>query len=125
MQIYGKSIVAFMYAVAVAAVPFFTGDYQIDPSEWLAIAIAACTAALTWLVPLVPSAPWTKTAIGAVLAGLQVAATVIIGGVDGNDMLLIAFAVLSFLGITVAPAASPNTATAVGFGSDSPTSFRA
>jgi hypothetical protein len=42
-----------------------------------------------------------------VLAGLQVATTVIVGGgVDGNDLLLIAFAVLSALGIAVAPAAS-------------------
>lgn len=119
MQTYGKSIVAFLYAVAVVATPLFSGDHDIDPSEWVAIGIAACTAALTFLVPLVPSAPWTKTLIGAVLAGLQVATTVIVGGVDGNDMLLIAFAVLSFLGITVAPAASPRTATAVGWGSDS------
>lgn len=118
MQTYGKFIVAFFYAVAVVAVPLFSGDHHIDPSEGVAIGIAICTAALTYLVPLVPSAPWTKTAIGAVLAGLQVATTVIVGGVDGNDILLIAFAVLSFLGIAVAPAASPRTATAVGWGSD-------
>lgn len=120
MQTYGKSIVAFLYAVAVVAVPFFSGDHHVDPSEAVAIAIAACTAALTFLVPLVPSAPWTKTAIGALLAGLQVAATVIIGGIDGNDVMLIAFAVLSALGITIAPAVSPNTATAVDWGSDAP-----
>lgn len=121
MQTYGKFIVAFLYAVAVTAVPLFSGDKHIDPSEGVAIGIAACTAALTFLVPLVPSAPWTKTAIGAVLAGLQVATTVIVGGVDGNDMMLIAFAVLSALGITIAPAASPKTATAVEWGTDAPT----
>lgn len=119
MQVYGKSIVAFLYALAVAAVPLFSGDHHIDPSEGVAIGIAACTAALTFLVPLVPSAPWTKTAVGAVLAGLQVATTVIVGGVDGNDVLLIAFAVLSFLGIAVAPAVSPTTGARVGWGSDS------
>lgn len=118
MQTYGKSIVAFLYAVAIVGVPLFSGDNHIDPSEGVAIAIAVCTAALTFLVPLVPSAPWTKTAVGAVLAALQVATTVIVGGIDGNDMLLIAFAVLSFLGIYVAPAASPKTGTAVGVGSD-------
>lgn len=118
VQTYGKSLVAFLYAVAVVATPLFSGDHHIDPSEAVAIGIAACTAALTFLVPLVPSAPWTKTAIGAVLAGLQVATTAIVGGIDGNDMLLIAFAVLSFLGIAVAPADSPRTATAVGWGSD-------
>ena len=106
LQQYGKSIVAFVYAVAVVAVPLASGDHHIDPSEGVAVAIAVCTAALTYLVPLVPGARWTKTAIGAVLAGLQVATTVIVGGVDANDWLLIAFAVASFLGIAVAPATS-------------------
>jgi len=118
MQVYGKSIVAFLYALAIVAVPLFSGDRHIDPSEGVAIAIAACTAALTYLVPLAPSARWTKTAVGAVLAGLQVAATVIVGGVDGNDVLLIAFAVLSALGITLAPATSPATGAGVGWGAD-------
>lgn len=123
MQVYGKFIVSFFYAVAVVAVPLFSGDKHIDPSEGVAIGIAVCTAALTYLVPLAPSAPWIKTAVGAVLAGLQVATTVIIGGVDSNDVLLIAFAILSALGITLAPAVSPKTGTAVGWGSDSPTHF--
>jgi hypothetical protein len=123
LQTYGKSLVAFAYAVAVVAVPLFTGDHHVDPSEAVAIGIAACTAALTFLVPLVPSAPWTKTAIGAVLAGLQVAVTVIVGGVDSNDWLLIAFAVASALGIQLAPAVSPRTAVAVDWGSDAPTRY--
>lgn len=116
LQTYGKSIVAFLYAVAVVAVPLASGDRHVDPAEGVAIAIAACTAALTYLVPLVPSAPWTKTAIGAVLAGLQVLTTVIVGGIDGNDVLLIVFAVASFLGIAVAPAASPATGARAGVG---------
>lgn len=120
MQVYGKFIVSFLYAVAVVAVPFFSGDKHIDPSEGVAIAIAVCTAALTYLVPLVPSAPWIKTAVAAVLAGLQIAATVIVGGIDSNDMLLIAAAVVGALGITLAPAVS-TTGTGVGWGSDSPT----
>lgn len=120
MQVYGKSIVAAVYAVAVVAVPFFSGDKHIDPSEGVAIGIAVCTAALTYLVPLAPSATWTKTAIGALLAGLQVATTVIVGGVDSNDIMLIAFAILSALGIYLAPAQSA-TGTGVDWGSDSPT----
>lgn len=103
---YGKSIFAAVYAVAVVAVPLLSGDGHIDPSEGVAIGIAACTAILTYLVPLVPAYPWTKTAVGAVLAGLQVATTVIVGGVDGNDWLLIAAAVVSALGIATAPAVS-------------------
>lgn len=105
-QTYGKAIVAAVYAVAIVAVPLFTGDNHVDPSEGVAIAIAVCTAALTYLVPMVPGARWAKTAVGAVLAGLQVLTTVIVDGVDANDMLLIALAILSFLGIAVAPAVS-------------------
>jgi hypothetical protein len=123
MQVYGKSIVAALYAVAVVAVAQLSGDHHVDASEGVAIGIALCTALLTYIVPLVPSAPWTKTAIGAILAGLQVATTVIVGGVDSNDWLLIAFAVASALGIQLAPAVSPRTATAVGFGSDAPARF--
>jgi len=115
-QTYGKSIVAALYAVAVVAIPLVSGDLHIDAAEGVAIAIAACSAALTWLVPLVPSAPWTKTAIGAVLAGLQIAATVITGGIDANDLLLIAAAVIGALGIAAAPAISPATHTAAGVG---------
>jgi len=110
-QTYGKSIVAAVYAVAVVAVPFWSGDHHVDPSEGVAIGIALCTALLTYLVPLVPGARWAKTAVGAVLAGLQVATTVIVGGVDSNDWLLIAFAVASFLGIAAAPAVSTVTGT--------------
>ena len=108
-QTYGKGIIAAAYAVAVVAIPLLSGDGRIDPSEGVAIAIAVCTAILTYLAPLAPGSPWVKTAVGAVLAGLQVATTVIVGGVDDNDWLLIAAAVLSALGITLAPAISPKT----------------
>jgi hypothetical protein len=123
MQEYGKSILAALYAIAVTVMPQLSGDGKVDPAEGIAIAIAVCTALLTYLVPLVPSATWVKTAIGAALAGLQVATAVIAGGVDSNDWILIAAAVLSALGIALAPATSPKTGTAVGWGSDTPTSI--
>jgi hypothetical protein len=112
-QTYGKSIVAAVYAVAIVAIPLFSGDQRIDPAEGVTIATAS-TALLTYLVPLVPTATWTKTAVGAVLAGLGVLSTVIGDGVDANDLLLIAASVLGALGITLAPAISPRTGTAAG-----------
>lgn len=118
MFTHGKSIIAFLYAVAVAALPQLTGDRHVDPAEGVAIAIAIATAAATWLVPLAPSAPWVKTAVAALLAALQVTATVILdGALDSNDLLLIAATALGALGIAVAPAAS-KTGVAVGWGSD-------
>lgn len=125
LETHGKSIVAFLYAVAVAALPQLTGDQHVSPAEGVAIAIAICAGALTYLVPLAPSAPWAKTAIGAALAGLQVVATVMLdGGLDGNDLLLVAATVLGALGIAVAPAASATgtaAGTSVGWGSDART----
>ena len=116
-QTHGKAFLAAAYAVAVIVISAWSGDHHIDPDEGVAIAIAICTAALTYLVPLAPGARWIKTAVGAVLAGLQVAATVIVGGVDGNDGLLIAAAVAGALGITLAPAISPRTGVRSGVGS--------
>lgn len=108
---YGKAIAAFLYAVATVAVPLWSGDHHIDPSEGTAIAIAVCTNGLVWLVPLAPGARWTKSAIGAALGGLQIVTVVIVGGIDSNDLVLIAAAVLGALGIAAAPAVSPATGT--------------
>jgi hypothetical protein len=121
MSTHGKAIVAFLYAVAVAALPQLTGDRQVDPAEGVAIAIAVATAAATYLVPLAPSLPAIKTLVAALLAALQVTATVILdGALDSNDVLLIAATALGALGIAVAPAES-RTGVAVGWGSDSRT----
>jgi hypothetical protein len=113
---YGKSIVAFVYAVALVGVPLASGDHHVDAAEGVQIAIAVCTNGLVLLVPLVPSAPWTKTALGAALAGLNVVAAVLVGGINGSEWLSVFAAVLAALGITVAPAFSPKTQTASGVG---------
>lgn len=120
MQTKGKAIIAFLYAVAVVAVPLFAEGHQPTATEWVSIAIAAVTALGVYITPLIRQAPWTKSAIGAVLAGLNVLVTVIDGGITGNEYLTVAFSVIAALGITLAPAESHNGA-AVGWGSDSRT----
>jgi hypothetical protein len=115
---HGKAIMAFLYAVAIVVLPQLTGDKHLDAAEGVAIAIAIVTAVATYLVPLAPNSAGIKTVIGALLAGLQVAATVILdGALQSDDILLIGAAVLAALGIAVAPAAS-KTGVAVGWGSD-------
>lgn len=118
MTTHGKAIVAFVYAVVVAALPQLTGDRHVEPAEAVAIAIAITTAVATYLVPLAPSAPAIKTTVAAVLGALQIAATLILdGALDANDIMLVAATFLGALGIAVAPAAS-KTGVAVGWGSD-------
>lgn len=116
-----KFIAAFLYAVATAVIAARTGDMRIDPAEWVTVAIAAATAAGVYLIPLVPSATWTKTAVAVLLAGLNVTATLILDNViDASEWMLIVTAVLGALGVLVTPGRSPGTGAAVGWGSDAP-----
>jgi predicted tellurium resistance membrane protein TerC len=121
MPTYGKSIIAFLYAVAVAFLPQLNdGWHTPSPAEGVAIAIAVATAVATYLVPLAPQLPGIKTAVAAVLTALQVAATLVVDGwPDATGIMLIAAAFLGALGIAVAPAESRHVA--VGWGSDART----
>jgi hypothetical protein len=115
----GKAVVAALYALAVVAVPLLEGNHVPSSTEWTQIIIAALTAVAVYIVPLTSEYPWIKSAIGALLAGAQILVTVVGDGINGNDVLMIAFAVAGALGIVLAPAATARTDTAVGWGSDS------
>lgn len=117
MQDKGKAVFAFLYAVAAVALPLFDAGGRPDAEGWVQIAIGVVTAFSVYLAPIVPDSPWTKTLIGATLAALQVLTTAVLGGIDGNEALLIAAAVAGALGIAVAPATSDN-GTSVGWGTD-------
>lgn len=110
---YGKSIVAAVYAVAVIAIPMWTGDRHIDPSEGILVAIAVGNALLVYVVPLKPEFKSIKSVVNAIMAALSVALAQIAGGLDANDVLLITAAGLSVLGVTLAPAASTKGTTPV------------
>lgn len=115
----GKTIFAALYALAVIAVPFFDRgfDQPPTPTEWVQIVIAILGVITVYFVPLVKGHTWIKSGVGAATAGAQVLVTLIDNGVNGNDALMIAFAVAGALGITLAPAES-DTGVAVGWGSD-------
>ncbi len=112
------ALIPLVYAVIAVLVPWIDKGAAPSVADWIQIAIGVATAFSVHLVPLVPQHPGVKTAIGAVLAGLGVLSTAIVGGVTGAEWLDIAVYVLAALGIYIAPAAS-DTGTAVGVGSDS------
>ena len=114
----GKTVIAFLYALALLIVPFVDGHHAPDRSEWVSIAIGAVTAFSVYLVPLVSGYAWIKSAVGATLAGLNVLVTVINGPITGADVIMIGVAVAGALGIYLAPAASPKTGVKVTAGSD-------
>ena len=127
MEKYGKSFIAFAYAIAFVLIPQVTGDHHLDPNETVNLAIGVVTAGSVYLVPIFPAAKWTKSLIAFLLAGLNIAATVILdGSLSAQDWLLIATSALGAIGITLAPAVSTLrnkvggvTTAAVGWGSDS------
>jgi hypothetical protein len=108
----GKTWAAAAYFVAVAlaqvVVPFVDKGERPTAVEWVQVAIAGVTAFVVHMVPLAEGHPWVKTSAGAVLAGLQVLVSVIVGGLTGGDVLMIVFAVAGALGIGYAPATSDN-----------------
>lgn len=105
---YGKAIIAVIGAALTVAYGALNGDQHIDPEEGVQIAIAGSTAVGVYLVPLVPEYRWAKTAVAAVLAVLQVLATVILGGLDSAEWVALVLAALTVLGVGVAPAVSGN-----------------
>jgi hypothetical protein len=120
---YGKSVVAFLYAGAFVLIPQVSGDGHLDPAEGVTLAIAVVTAAGVYLVPLAPTAKWTKSAVGFLLAGLNVAATVVLDyRIDAAEWLMIATAALGSIGIFLAPAVTKTPGgvsdVAVGVGAD-------
>lgn len=110
MRTYGKSVVAFVGAVALILIPYFTGNHHPDSSEWVAIAIGVVQLVGVWLIPLAPQAKWSKTAVSFLLTLLNVLGVVILGGIDGNDVGILITAVLTFFGIAGAGAISPTPA---------------
>lgn len=111
------SLIPLLYAVVAVFVPYIDGGGKITGADLVQIGIGVATALSVYLVPLVPQHPGIKSAIGAVLAGLGVLSTAIVGGVTGAELLDIAVYVLAALGIYIAPATS-DTGTAVGAGPD-------
>lgn len=118
---YGKAIVAVLVAAIVVAYQSLTGDHHIDPVEWVQIAIAATVAISVYVVPLAPGARWSKSAVAAVLAALQVLTTAILGGLGVDEILLMVITAAGAVGIYVAPAISTartGAVVAVGTGPD-------
>lgn len=110
MQNYGKSLVAVLTAAIVVAYQALHGDNHIDPVEWVSIVIAFVTALGVYVVPLSPYAKWAKTAVAVTLAVLQVLVTAILGGVGGDELLLMLITAAGAVGVYVAPATTETPA---------------
>jgi hypothetical protein len=111
VQQYGKAIVAVIAAALTVAYAALSGDQRIDAEEAVQIGIAAATAVGVYLVPLAPRYRWAKTAVAAVLGVLQALATVVLGGLDASEWIVLALAAATVLGVGASPAVSGNGVT--------------
>lgn len=105
-QRYGKTIFAALAAVVTFAIPLYSSDHHIDPDEGLAIVLATANAVIVFIVPLAPQAKWIKTGASFIFTITQVLGVVIVGGIDGNDVIILITAVAGFFGVAIAPAVS-------------------
>ncbi len=108
MQQYGKAISAVIYLGLVTAYAALSGDGRIEPDEWVNVSIAAVTAAGVYLIPLAPGARWTKQAVNLLLGVLQVLATVILGGLDSGEWMLLVLTAAQLAAGGLLPARSDN-----------------
>ncbi|MET7395632.1 hypothetical protein ABZS66_19290 [Dactylosporangium sp. NPDC005572] len=96
-------------AVAIAGLTVLASaltDGRVDPGEQLQIAIQTVTVFGVWFVPNLPHSAAYKTGVAALLAVLNLATTVIIGGVDSAEVVNLVLAALGVLGVGVTPSIS-------------------
>lgn len=102
---YGKALLAVL-GLVVTAVQSAVLDGHVSEVEGVQISIAAVTAVMVWLVPILPAARQLKTIAVFVLAALNVAVTLIIGGISTADLTEMVLAGLTAIGVGYAPAQS-------------------
>jgi hypothetical protein len=120
---YGKAFAAIVFAALTTAYQITSAGGDFGAIQVVQVGIAVVTAAGVWLVPITPEAPWVKSALAALLAALQILVTAVVGGVNGSEWLQVSLAVLTALGVYLAPATSPSGSdegedVAVGLGAD-------
>jgi hypothetical protein len=108
---FGRAIVAVITAGGVLLASALT-DGHVDTGEGVQIAIQVVTAASVYLAPNLPYSGGVKTALAAILAMLNLAATLITDGLTSAEIINLVLAGLGVLGVGVAPSESRGELTA-------------
>lgn len=107
MEKYGKAVASIVFAALTAALQITQAGSDFGAVQTIQVGIAVVTAAGVWLVPITPEAPWVKSALAALLAALQILVAAVASGADPSTTVLqVALAVLTALGVYLAPASS-------------------
>lgn len=102
---YGRAAVAVVAAALVVLASALT-DGHVDTGEKLQISIQTVTVFGVWFVPNLPHSAAFKTGVAAILAVLNLATTLIVGGLDSADIVNLVLAAVAVLGIGAAPSLS-------------------
>lgn len=101
----GKALVAVAIAV-VTAVQATVSDGHVTATEGIQILIALATAIGVYIAPVVPNAPWVKTAVAVLLSMLNLLVTQIASGWNASPITALVLAALTALAVGAAPAVS-------------------
>lgn len=104
-QVYGKSIIAFVFFLWTVVAPLLTGDQRISGwEEWTIIIMGGANGVLVYFIPMNPKWEAGKTVINGVLAACAAAQTVLGDGFQYNDLTIIVGAFLALVIGWYAPA---------------------
>lgn len=81
----------------------FDDDEGITSSEWIQIAIQGLSVFIVWATSNLPEWPKMKVLVMAIMAVLNLLVTTVIGGLSTSEILNLAIAFLSALGVYIIP----------------------
>lgn len=100
---YAKALTAVVVTVLVAMSAAMAGNGEIDPVEWVNVAITGVGALAVFAAPNVPGARYTKSIIAVLTAVLVVLASVIVGGVTTVEIFQMVIAGAGAVGVFAVP----------------------
>jgi hypothetical protein len=100
-----KFLIALVFA-GLTALASAISDDVITNIEWIVIGVGVATAASVWIAANVPTLTWAKTAVAAVLAGLDFLVIAIDGGISTAELVNLSVVVLGVIVIWAVPNAT-------------------
>jgi hypothetical protein len=100
-----KFLIALVFA-GLTALASAISDDVITNVEWIVIGVGVATAASVWIAANVPTLTWAKTAVAAVLAGLDFLVIAIDGGLSTAELVNLSVVVLGVIAVWAVPNAA-------------------
>lgn len=89
--------------VVLQAYNVATTDGRVDASEWVTVFIQGFSLVMIWCAANVPDFDKAKAWVSAVMLGLNMLVSFVVGGLDGNEISQLVIAVLATAGVFIAP----------------------